>query len=86
MLLATTTETALWLAAVLVVPLFVLGIADARARRDRGGEVPTTVELPDAARRNDEAEEAREGQVVRPAAETGSGGEQGSPMGSGVPH
>ena len=85
MLLSTTTETALWLAAVLLVPLFVLGIADARARRGRG-DVPTTVELPDAARRSGEEQEAREGQVGRSAAEGGSGGEQGSPMGSGVPH
>ncbi len=68
MLLATTTATGIWLAAVLLVPVFVLGVADTVARRGRGEpEVPTTVERPQGLDRSAEREEAREQAVVRPS-------------------
>jgi hypothetical protein len=79
MLLATTAGTALWIGAVLLIPLLVLGIAD--ARNPRNGELPT-VGGPEAASPSGEEQPAREDAVVRPE----SGGEQGSPMGASVPH
>ena len=85
MLLATTTETALWLAAVLLVPLFVLGVADTRVRRGRGAaELPTTVATPDALDRSQEEAQAREQAVVGQSSSEDSA--QGESMGSSVPH
>jgi hypothetical protein len=80
MLLATTAGTALWIGAVLLIPLLVLGIAD--ARNPRSPELPTTVGRPDAASRSEDEQQARDEAVLRPE----SGGEQGAPMGASMPH